>query len=113
MVLDRTEIAAQLRDDINKGKYPVDAKLPSYRDLAAQFGAAPNTVGEAVRILASEGLVQIRPNSGAVVCSPEEATLSVDDFAALLRTELTQVRSELRETRARLDDLDDRVSGLL
>lgn len=112
MGLSRTEIAAQLRDDINKGTYPAGDKLPSYRQLAEEFGAAPNTVGEAVRLLAAENLVRIKQTNRAVICSPEEAELPEDSEHAM-RSKVDETRSELREVRAQIKALDRQVSDLL
>lgn len=113
MGLDRTEIAAQLRADITSGKYKIGEKLPSYRQLATMFGAAPNTVGEAVRLLAGEGLVAVKPNSRASVRSPSDETPSSEERLALTRNELADVQSELRQVRTQLNALDQRVSSLL
>ena len=112
MALSRTEIADQSRDDISKGTYATGDKLPSYRELAAKFGAAPNTVGEAVRLLAAENLVRIRQTNRAVVCSPEEAEQSEAPEAAL-RTKFDEARTELHEVRAQVRALDRRISDLL
>lgn len=113
MTLGRSEIAAQLRAEIESGTYPADTKLPPYRELAKTLGAAPNTVGEAVRILASEGLVVIKPSSSVVVRSLDEVPVSQGERNELVRRDLTQVREDLRDVRTRLNELDDRVSGLL
>lgn len=113
MALDRTEIAAHLRDDINKGVYKTGEKLPSYRELATQLGAATNTVGEAVRLLAGEGLVTIRPNSRTVVRSPDEGELSPEERTNRVRSELAQVQAELRDVKTKFTALDQRVSKLL
>lgn len=112
MALSRTEIADQLRDDINKGTYATGDKLPSYRALAAKFGAAPNTVGEAVRLLAAENLVRIRQTNRAVVCSPGEAE-PPEDPEADLRTKFDEARTELHEVRSQVRALDRRISDLL
>lgn len=112
MALSRNEIADQLRDDINKGIYVTGDKLPSYRQLATRLGAAPNTVGEAVRLLAAENLVRIRQTNRAVVCSPAEAEAPKDSESAMRRT-FDETRTELHEVRAQLRDLDRRISGLL
>jgi DNA-binding FadR family transcriptional regulator len=112
MVLDRAEIAAHLRERIHRGDYATGTKLPSYRDLARTLGAAPNTVGEAVRTLATEGLVKIKTNSRAIVQSPDAASPTGDPIAAA-RDELTHVRGTLRSMRTQLEGLEDRVSDIL
>ncbi len=45
------------------------AKLPSERVLASTYGAARNTAREAINILATEGLVDVRHGSGATCAS--------------------------------------------
>lgn len=109
MALDRTEIAAQLRRDIDEGKYSTGAKLPPYRQLARDMGAAPNTVGEAIRLLASDGVVTVRRNARAVVNDPA----AVPPADRQIREELTEVRDELHELKGRIAALDSKVTGVL
>lgn len=61
------EMAAHLRDQISRGDLVPGARLPSERDLAAQFGSARNTAREAVSILAAEGLVDAQHGRGVFV----------------------------------------------
>lgn len=112
MGLDRNEIADALRRDITSGKYRAGDRLPGYRDLAAMFGAAPNTVGEAVRMLAAEGLVARRTTSRAVVLSPDETETESERLESA-RVELQDVHSELQDVRERLVALEDRVTDVL
>lgn len=60
-------IAAHLRDQITTGAYAPGDKLPSERDLAAQFSAARNTAREAIGLLAAEGLVDAQHGRGVFV----------------------------------------------
>ncbi len=113
MALDRTEIADQLREDIASGKYRAGDELPPYRHLASRLGAAPNTVGEAMRLLAAEGLVTSREKKPAVVRGGDEVAVSSEHREAVTRNELTQVQAELREIRTRINALDRRLSDLL
>ena len=46
---------------------PPGAKLPSTRELAAQYGAGPVTVQKALRVLNSQGVVESRPGVGTFV----------------------------------------------
>ena len=63
------QIADALRGLAAKGALPAGTELPSVRDLGARVGAHPNTVAKAYRILADEGLVELRHGSGARVRS--------------------------------------------
>ncbi|MCX2949970.1 winged helix-turn-helix domain-containing protein [Lentzea sp. NEAU-D7] len=107
----RAELADLLRREIDSGKYPVGTKLPSYRQLAEMFGAAPNTVGEAVRTLAAEGRVRVKPNAGAVVAVPHPKTPEQQLQEA--RAGLVEVRERLRSVRRDVDALDSRVADLI
>lgn len=113
MGLDRTEIADQLREGITSGQYRAGQKLPGYRQLARSFGAAPNTVGEAVRLLADEGLVTTKAGASAVVRNLDEVAVAPTDRAATVQETLTEVRAELRDARERLQSAEKRVADLL
>ncbi len=65
---------ATLRDAILTGALPPGERLP-YRDLAARLGVSMTPVRTALRELASEGLVELRPHTGAWV-----RPLSVDEL---------------------------------
>lgn len=60
-------IAEVLRQAIADGTYAEGDKLPSERVLASTHGSARNTAREAINILATEGLVDVRHGSGAYV----------------------------------------------
>jgi GntR family transcriptional repressor for pyruvate dehydrogenase complex len=61
------EIIEQLRQDITTGRLAVGARLPSERDLAAQFRVSQPTIREVIRVLDAMGLVEVRHGSGAWV----------------------------------------------
>ena len=58
------QIAAYLRDRILNGDVPPGEKLPSSRDLHAMFGAAAQTIRNAITILEKEGLAYTRRGAG-------------------------------------------------
>lgn len=61
------QIAEQVRALIARGDLSDGAELPSVRQLAANVGVNLNTVAKAYRILADEGLVDLRHGSRARV----------------------------------------------
>jgi GntR family transcriptional regulator len=61
------DIAAELRVRIHNGEWEPGANLPRMKDLAAEFGANPDTVGRAIAVLESEGLVWAVPRRGTIV----------------------------------------------
>lgn len=76
------EIANQLRRDILRGKLPPDSPLKE-RDNAAELGVSRTPMREAIRILAQEGLVILRPSRSPVVARPSFKELS-DQIAVML-----------------------------
>ncbi|MEV7143244.1 GntR family transcriptional regulator [Streptomyces tauricus] len=60
-------IAEDLRKGIESGKYPQGGKLPSQRDLAKLYGAARNTVDEALKLLGQQGIITSEWGRGVFV----------------------------------------------
>jgi DNA-binding GntR family transcriptional regulator len=61
------QIAAILRGEIERGVYPPGRPVPSETQLMQRFEVARLTARKAVRVLASEGLVEVVPGRGAYV----------------------------------------------
>jgi len=70
-VLRRSPLVEQaierLRGQIASGAWPVGSRLPSEATLAAQLGVGRSTVREAIRALASTGMVESRQGAGTFV----------------------------------------------
>jgi GntR family transcriptional regulator len=76
-------IAEDLRAQIDSGAIAPGAKLPTESDLRVGYGAARNTVREAVKLLASRGLVETRPGLGTFVTRHVEPFVTTLAAAAL------------------------------
>jgi DNA-binding GntR family transcriptional regulator len=63
------EVAAVLRDMIIQDELPPGTRIPE-SELCAQLGISRTPLREAIRVLASEGLVTPLPRRGAVVATP-------------------------------------------
>lgn len=63
------QIAYQLRRDILRGRLPPGAQIKE-RDNAAELGVSRTPMREAIRILAKEGLLELRPARSPVVANP-------------------------------------------
>jgi len=61
------QVAEGLRKGIASGLYRVGDTLPSFNALSAAHGVSQRVTREAVRMLAAEGLVVVRPRSGCRV----------------------------------------------
>jgi DNA-binding GntR family transcriptional regulator len=87
----REKVADEIRAAIHAQRFQPGERLVEER-LAAEFGVSRNPVREAIRTLASEGLIEVTARRGAVVAllSPQEAE------------ELLEVRATLEGANARL-----------
>ncbi|GAA0429321.1 FadR/GntR family transcriptional regulator [Streptomyces luteireticuli] len=89
-----------LRRQITSGAWPVGSRIPTEPELVEQLGVARNTVREAVRALAHNGLLTIRQGSGTYVAATSElAGVMQRRFAGADPLHVAELRSAL-ETKA-------------
>ncbi len=69
------QIATQIRRDILRGKLPPGTSIKE-RDNAAEMGVSRTPMREAIRVLAKEGLVQLRPSRSPIVAQPSYKEVS-------------------------------------
>lgn len=93
--------ADELRDMITTGRLAPGDRLRE-RELCVQLGVSRTPLREAIRSLASEGLVKLLPNRGAVV-----ATLDADEIRSLydVVTALEVLAAKLACQRIRDDEI--------
>lgn len=77
------QIERTLRDEIVAGSVAIGELLPSEHELCARFGTSRHTVREALRTLASEGLVERRQGAGTRVVSRAARGFSVQSMRSL------------------------------
>lgn len=65
----RGRVVRAIRNDIEAGRLRDGEALPPTRALAQQMDTSVFTINEAMKVLASEGLIENRPGSGRVVRS--------------------------------------------
>lgn len=114
-------IRQALREKILSGRLRPRTRL-RVRDLAAEFGVSPTPVREALRMLESDGLVVITPNSSVEVASM--SAREVEEFFFIrghleaLATEAAvgnltpRNLAELRKLNAAMTDAAERGDGL-
>lgn len=61
------QIRVAIRKMVVTGAMPVGTRLPTVRQLAADLGLAPGTVGRAFRELEAEGLIESRRRHGTYI----------------------------------------------
>ncbi|MFI9624022.1 FadR/GntR family transcriptional regulator [Streptomyces sp. NPDC052042] len=97
------QVIAQLRNQITSGEWPVGSRIPTEPELVERLGVARNTVREAVRALAHNGLLDIRQGSGTyVVATSELAGVMHRRFAGADPRHIAELRSTLESSAARL-----------
>ncbi|WP_175128617.1 FadR/GntR family transcriptional regulator [Achromobacter piechaudii] len=105
-------LADTLREAILVGEIPEGDTLPPERELVAQSGLTRGAVREALRILASEGLVQTKPGrfGGNVVTLPDKELLT-NAVAQFVRGRKLPLRT-LQETREVLEPALARLAAV-
>lgn len=97
------QVIGSLRDRITSGTWPVGSRIPTEPELVEQLGVARNTVREAVRALAHNGLLDIRQGSGTYVAATSElAGVMRGRFADADPLHVAELRSSLESTAAGL-----------
>ncbi|MEW2272306.1 FadR/GntR family transcriptional regulator [Streptomyces griseofuscus] len=97
------QVIAELRNQIATGEWPVGSRIPTEPELVEQLGVARNTIREAVRALAHNGLLDIRQGSGTyVVATSELAGVMHRRFADADPRHIAEVRATLESAAAKL-----------
>ncbi|MFG3255463.1 FadR/GntR family transcriptional regulator [Streptomyces sp. NPDC048172] len=97
------QVIATLRTQISSGAWPVGSRIPTEPELVEQLGVARNTVREAVRALAHNGLLDIRQGSGTyVVATSELAGVMQRRFENADMKHVAELRDALETAGARL-----------
>ena len=69
------QIVSQIEQQILRGDLRAGDRLPTERDLAEQFRASRTAVREAMKTLAQQGLIDVRPGRGTIVIDGTSSAL--------------------------------------
>jgi GntR family transcriptional regulator len=92
------DVAAALRQDIARGRYPVGERLPTELQLVDTFAVSRHTLREALRAVTEEGLISRRPRAGSIVIArhPRSAyAQTVDSIQQLLNYGTQTIRETI------------------
>lgn len=97
------QVIDAVRQQITSGAWPVGSRIPTEPELVERLGVARNTVREAIRALAHNGLLDIRQGAGTFVAATSElAGVMQRRFADAEPLHIAELRSALEAEGARL-----------
>ncbi|QIP85600.1 winged helix-turn-helix transcriptional regulator [Streptomyces sp. Tu 2975] len=101
----KVQIADALREEI--AALPAGHRLASLRELAERFKVTTVTVGNALKVLADEGVIVSVPTRGYFVQSPT----GKDEAGPVNRDEINAIHSEIQQLAARVAELEKRAQS--
>src|SRR4051794_35724970 len=89
------QVMRHLRGQIASGKFAVGDRLPSEPQLMKQLGVGRTSIREAVRVLAHQGILEVRQGSGTFVRAASSSGNIVERLQNARVREVYQVRRAL------------------
>jgi GntR family transcriptional regulator len=99
------QVADDLRRKIRAGEYSAGQRLPSIRNLAAEYGISPQTVQNALRELRNDHLVVSQQGRAFFVRDPARPIAERGD-GEQLGERLASVEAQLRKLEGRIATLE-------
>ena len=103
------QIALDLATRIAQGELTEGSRIYGGSVLASEYGVSPETIRKALRLLADMKVVDVKPQSGAVVLSADSARRYIENFSEdadihSLRLQLKALLAESAEVNRRMAD---------
>ena len=102
------QIALDLARRIARGELPEGSGIYGRSVLASEYNVSPETIRRALRLLADMKVVEVKPQSGAVVLSADSARRYIENFEE--NSDIRALREQLRELMAEYADLHRRMA---
>ncbi|MDH6193575.1 DNA-binding FadR family transcriptional regulator [Mycobacterium frederiksbergense] len=96
------QVIEQLRTLVTSGEWPVDSRIPTEPELVEALGVGRNTVREAIRALAHNGMFEVRQGDGTYVRATSEISGALRRLCGSELRDVLQVRRCLEVEGARL-----------
>lgn len=101
------QIALDLARRIAGGELPEGCRVYGRSVMASEYNVSPETVRRALRLLADMKVVEVKPQSGAVVLSADSARRYIENFEE--NADVRSLRTQLRELMSAYDGLHRRM----
>ena len=103
------QIALDLATRIAKGELPEGSRIYGRSVMASEYNVSPETIRRALRLLADMKVVEVKPQSGAVVLSADSARRYIANFEEsadirVLRRQLIDMMEEASDLHHRMAD---------
>ena len=101
------QIALDLAGRVARGELPEGSRVYGRSLMASEYSVSPETIRRALRLLADMKVVEVKPQSGAVVLSADNARRYIENFEGdagvrALRRKLKALLKEEEELHARI-----------
>ena len=102
------QIALDLARRIAKGELAEGSRVYGRSVMASEYNVSPETIRRALRLLADMKVVEVKPQSGAVILSADSARRYIENFEE--SADVRALRQQLKELMAEYADLSRRLS---
>ena len=105
------QIALDLARRIAKGELPEGSRIYGRSVMASEYSVSPETIRRALRLLADMKVVEVKPQSGAVVLSADSARRYIENFEE--NADVRALRQQLKDLMAEYSDLHRRMADTI
>ncbi|MDD3347670.1 TrkA C-terminal domain-containing protein [Oscillibacter sp.] len=102
------QIALDLAGRIARGELPEGSRIYGRSVMASEYNVSPETIRRALRLLSDMKVVEVKPQSGAVVLSADSARRYMENFEE--STDSRALRSQLKGQMAEYAELNRRMA---
>ena len=105
------QIALDLARRIAKGELPEGSRIYGRSVMASEYNVSPETIRRALRLLADMKVVEIKPQSGAMVLSADSARRYIANFEE--SADIRALRRQLKDMMEEAADLHHRITDTI
>ena len=105
------QIALDLATRIAKGELAEGSRIYGRSLMASEYNVSPETIRRSLRLLADMKVVEVKPQSGAVVLSADNARRYIENFDE--DAGVHALRAELKELLQQYGDLNRRLTDVV
>lgn len=105
------QIALDLASRIASGELPEGTRIYGRSVMASEYSVSPETIRRALRLLADMKVVEVKPQSGAVVLSADNARRYIETFEVDVDVHALQI--QLKELLGKYTELNRRMTDVV